>query len=97
METVWLPRASADLQEIESYVHLDNPAAADALAWQIVTTVGLLGEQPALGRPGRVSGTRELIVPGTPYLVAYSVMRRRITILAILHGARQWPGKFERY
>jgi plasmid stabilization system protein ParE len=49
---------------------------------------------PYAGRIGRVAGTREIPVPGTPYLVAYRIVERMIHVLAILHGAQKWPEAF---
>lgn len=44
-----------------------------------------------VGRQGRVEGTRELIVPNTPYIVAYRIFENQIRILAVIHTARHWP------
>ncbi|MCB1155405.1 type II toxin-antitoxin system RelE/ParE family toxin [bacterium] len=46
---------------------------------------------PERGRPGRITGTRELVITGTPFLVAYRLHQQEIHVLAILHGARKWP------
>jgi toxin ParE1/3/4 len=45
-----------------------------------------------MGRPGRVSGTRELVIPGTPYIVPYRVRGGKLEILRILHATQRWPG-----
>lgn len=50
-----------------------------------------LARYPDSGRPGRVIGTRELIVPSLPLILPYRVRRRRIEILRVLHAARRWP------
>jgi addiction module RelE/StbE family toxin len=94
LELVWLKRASADLWAIEDYIGRDNPLAADDVAQRIVTSVAMLQEQPSAGRPGRVAQTRELAVPSTPYVVAYTAIRDRLYILAIMHGAQEWPKSF---
>jgi toxin ParE1/3/4 len=47
-----------------------------------------------MGRPGRVTGTRELVVDGTPYILPYRVRNRVVQILRVLHGARRWPQRF---
>jgi plasmid stabilization system protein ParE len=47
-----------------------------------------------MGRPGRVPDTRELVISGTPYIVAYQVQGKVITILRILHSSRRWPKQF---
>lgn len=94
MHVIWLPRARDDLQAIEDYIAEDNPRAADLVTETILAASRTLREQPSAGRPGRVSGTRELVVPTTPYLIAYTAVERRILVLAVLHGARKWPESF---
>jgi len=76
---------------IAEFIARDNPTAAYAVHEAILRRVGGLAEHPRVGRPGRVKGTRELVVPGTPYIVAYRVAAGDVTVLRILHGARQWP------
>jgi toxin ParE1/3/4 len=61
---------------------------------RIATSVERLATHPALGRTGRVPGTRELVVSGTPHLVAYRVRGETVEILRVFHGARKWPEKF---
>jgi len=48
---------------------------------------------PRMGRIGRIAGTRELVLSGTPYVVIYDLrnMDEQIYILRVLHGARRWP------
>jgi toxin ParE1/3/4 len=89
----WTALARADLLGIFDYVVARNPRAALRLFDEIEADVrGLVGH-PRIGRPGRRLGTRELVVSGTPYIVAYRLKGREIQILRVLHGARQWPGK----
>jgi toxin ParE1/3/4 len=87
----WLRRAILDLDEVEAFVARDNPAAATELVAEILQAVSLLRDQPGIGRSGRVPQTRELVVPGTPYLVPYRVVDGTIQILRVYHGARRWP------
>jgi len=47
-----------------------------------------------MGRRGRVGGTRELVIPSQPYIIAYRIRGQTIHILAVLHGARKWPERF---
>ena len=61
----------------------------------ITASVLRLAEMPAAGRPGRVSGTRELVVPGTRYIVAYRVRNNVLEVLRVMHGARSWPERFD--
>jgi predicted transcriptional regulator len=58
-----------------------------AAAWLILST------QPQMGRPGRLPGTRELVLSGTPFIVPYRVKRERLELLAVFDGRRQWPGR----
>jgi len=58
----WRPAALRDLDTIISYIAADNPAAAEAMLERLDTAVLPLSEHPYLFRPGRVAGTRELVV-----------------------------------
>ena len=60
---------------------------------RIRSAVQNLARHPALGRTGRVSGTRELVVSGTPYIVPYRVRGRTGEILRVFHSARKWPSR----
>ena len=53
-----------------------------------------LAMSPGLGRPGRVAGTRELVVSGIPYIVPYRVKGEVVQIITVLHGAQKWPERF---
>ena len=91
MTLVWSRRAIRDLEAVRAYVAQDNPTAAQKLGLRLEQATTLLLTQPGLGRPGRVHGTRELIVSGTPYLIPYRVRGQRIEILRVFHTARRWP------
>ena len=93
MRVLWLDRAEADLNELFDYLLERDPTAALRVYDAIRERVGQLTEYPGLGRPGRVAGTRELVIARTPYIVAYMVDRRldAVIILRVLHGARRWP------
>ncbi|HLY61937.1 MAG TPA: type II toxin-antitoxin system RelE/ParE family toxin [Terriglobia bacterium] len=93
LEIRWLKRALASLDAAATAIARDNPAAAACVVEAIANTVELLAQCPALGRPGRVDGTRELVVPDTPYLVPYRVRGHAVEILRVFHGARRWPKK----
>ena len=87
----WLSRALRNLKEEADYVAKDDPSAAARIVADIENAVALLNEQPAVGRIGRVPGTRELVVPGTPYLIPYRVRGGYVEILRAFHGRRRWP------
>lgn len=91
MRLVWSPFALADRDEIFSYIEVDNPRAAAELDERIASAVHRLLRFPESGRPGRVAGTRELVVARTPYIAVYAVTSDRVRLLRVLHGARMWP------
>ena len=93
LEIRWLKLALASLDAEAAFIALDNPAAAARMVDTIARTVNLLAQHPGLGRPGRVEGTRELVVANTPYLVPYRVRNNVVEILRVFHGARKWPHK----
>lgn len=95
MTIVWSPQAIDDLVSLRAFIAEENPAAAQRIALLILeTVVQLLGDHPNIGRAGRVPGTRELVVSGTPYVVPYRVRHRRVEVLRIYHSARRWPDQF---
>ena len=93
MQIKWLNLALLDLDEAEAYIAQDNPVAAAEVVLKIVKAVSLLEWQPGLGRPGRVSGTKELIVPDTPYIVPYRVKEDVVQVLRVYHSYRKWPDR----
>ena len=87
----WKATAVADLLAIIGYISEDNPDAAQALKDEVETKVSRLPEHPRLYRVGRVDGTREMVVRRS-YIVVYSEDAGDVTVLRVLHAARQWPG-----
>jgi toxin ParE1/3/4 len=94
MTVVWSRRAVEHLSKIREYIEEDDPAAAERVAQRIVYCVRTLTNHPLMGRPGRLRGTRELVITGTPYIAPYRVRRNCIEIVAVFHGRRKWPGSF---
>lgn len=84
-------QAVADLDEARAYIALGRPRAAEAVASRIREAIEGLRLFPERGRTGRVPGTRELVIPRTPFVVPYRIAGREIQVLAVLHGARAWP------
>jgi len=82
------------LEEVRERIAEDNPAAATRLVERIRAAVERLRDFPVLGRPGRVSGTRELVVPSTHYIIPYRVVGETIQVLALIHSAQRWPDRF---
>jgi len=87
---VWTARARHELSEIVSHIWVDDPAAAKRVRNRVETTAMYLKSQPFMGRPGSVSGTRET-VPHPSYRLVYQVTAETVSILSIVHTARQWP------
>lgn len=86
--------ARLDLIEIGEYLRNENPDAAARTMRRLRHAARALGEFPYAGRTGRVEGTRELVVTGTPYLIPYRVNGRTVEILRVFHGAMRWPERF---
>jgi toxin ParE1/3/4 len=86
-----LRRALANLDSEAEYIARDNPPAAARMVMAIQEAVARPAEYPAMGRPGRVSGTRELVRPDTPYVIPYRVRSDSVEILRVFHAARKWP------
>jgi toxin ParE1/3/4 len=92
MTPVWSPEAIDDLAALRAYIEQDDPAAAQRAALHILQNVEtLLPKSPEMGRPGRVPGTRELVIPRTPFIVPYRLAGNTIQILRVFHGAHRWP------
>jgi len=88
---VWSPRAIEHLSHLRSDIARDNPRAANRIAGRLLDAVERLAELPNLGRPGRVAGTREVVVPGTPYVIPYRLRGDRLEVIAVFHGRQKWP------
>lgn len=91
MKVRWLRTALGNLEDEAAYIARDDPAAAPRTVDRLRLAIDNLSDHPEIGRPGRVAGTRELVVPGTPYVIPYRVRRDQIEILRVFHGARRWP------
>jgi toxin ParE1/3/4 len=87
----WTRVARADINAAYNYVALDSAGAADQFLARIGQAAAILAQHPMAGRAGRIPGTRELVVPGTPWIIPYRVRRGFVDILAVIHGARRWP------
>ncbi len=92
MRLRWTRLADGDLNNIAAYIGQDGPAAAARVILELIDqTEALLTRHAALGRPGRVIGTRELVIGGLPYIIPYRVRDDDIEILRVLHTSRRWP------
>ena len=95
MRIVWAAAAREDMTSLRAYIARDNPAAAGRIALRVIEAVEtVLPAHPAAGRPGRVPGTRELVVTGTPFIVPYRLRGGVVEVLRVYHGAQRWPEVF---
>ena len=89
MKLRWQVSAVSDLAKIRDYISADSPSAARAVVDRVVRSVERLRTFPASGRLGQVQGTREVVVPGLPYIVVYTHDDIGVDIVAIFHGAQK--------
>lgn len=85
MQVKWLRTALRNLDEEATFIAADDPRAAQLVVERVLNAVEMLASQPALGRPGRVSGTRELVVAKTRYLIPYRVRGNVVEVLRVFH------------
>ncbi len=91
MEIKWLKKALINLDQEAEYIATENPETARLVVQQIRDAIMLLADNPSLGRPGRITGTRELVVNKTRNLVPYRVRGEKVEILRIFHTSRKLP------
>ena len=96
MKIKWVRLALGDLDEAGEFIARDNPEAASRVLKHIWDAVQMLADHPHAGRAGRVPGTRELVIAGTPVIIPYRVVENTIQILRVLHGTRKWPRRFSK-
>ena len=94
MRVRWTTPAKEQFVSAFEYLAEENPAAAARTVDQIWESTQLLGRHAMAGREGRVPDTRELVIAGTPFVVAYRIEKNEVRILALLHAAREWPEEF---
>ena len=90
LELVWEPSATDQLAEIIDYIARDHLAAAERLERQFHEKVELARHVPGMGRPGRITGTREIVVHSN-YLAIYRVADDRLYLLRVLHARQRYP------
>jgi toxin ParE1/3/4 len=94
MQVKWTRKALDNLEDAVEYITNDKPVAATNVASKILNAAKALEAQPGMGRPGRVPGTRELIVGGLPYILPYVVKEGAVIILRVMHTSMKWPRRF---
>ena len=91
MSIRWLTQAQRNRLEQLDYIAQDKPLAAIGQDERIERQINMLLAHPKMGRPGRVTGTRELVISGTPFVVIYRLQEQSIEVLRLLHSAQQGP------
>lgn len=96
MRVRWLNKALQNLEDKAAYIAKDDPKAARIVVQRIFSQVDKLADNPALGKPGRIHGTRELVVPDTRYIIPYRVRPRldQVEILRVFHTSRKPPTRW---
>jgi toxin ParE1/3/4 len=94
MQLKWLRKALQNLDEEATYIAQDDASAARLVVQRVMAAVAMLADQPGLGRPGRVPGTRELVVAKTRYLVPYRVRGGTVEVLRVFHTSRRLPSQW---
>jgi plasmid stabilization system protein ParE len=79
------------LERVLRHIQRDNLTAARKVADTIYTGVTNLENFPNRGRTGRIDGTRELLFPSLPYIVAYHLKPDAVENGRIYPGAQDWP------
>jgi toxin ParE1/3/4 len=96
MRVKWLRQALGNLDAEAAYIARDSPASAAAFVKHLTESAAMLASHPHMGRPGRVPGTRELVVTRFPYILPYRVREQTVEILRVFHTSRKWPQGFDR-
>lgn len=94
MRLRWLRKSLRNLDDEATYIAADDALAARLVVKRVLDAVAQLEQQPGLGRPGRVPGTRELIVANTRYIVPYRVRGETVEILRVFHTSRRRPDRW---
>jgi toxin ParE1/3/4 len=91
MQVKWLRRALENLDDEAAYIAKDSPRAAAEFVVHMRDSAAMLANHPNIGRPGRISGTRELVVTRFSFILPYRVRTETVEILRVFHTSRQWP------
>lgn len=95
MRVRWTPRARDGFRREIRYIAHDSPSGARRTASRVRAVANNLTDHPLLGREGRVIDTRELVVAGTPFIIAYRIHGQLVEIVGVVHHSRRWPQNFE--
>lgn len=94
MRVVWSQKAVQHLLALREHIAQNSERSASLVAKRILDSIELLQAHPEMGRPGRVLGTRELVIPDTPFIIPYRIRNERLELIAVFHGRQKWPKRF---
>ena len=86
----WRPLSLVDRDAIMEYIGQDNPTAAIDLDLEFEAKAEDARRRPKLYKPGRMQGTREIVVRPN-YVMVYRVTGDLVEVLRVLHAAQKWP------
>lgn len=95
MQVRWLRRALENLDDEAAYIARDSPRTAAEFVLHVRNSSAMLADHPNMGRPGRIAGTRELVITRFSYILPYRVRGSTVEILRVFHTARKWPGRMD--
>lgn len=95
MRVRWLRRALQNLDDEAGYIAQDSRQSAVELVQHLMASAAQLADHPHMGRPGRVPGTRELVITRFRYILPYRVREETVEILRVFHTARKWPKRLD--
>ena len=87
----WSQTAEESLQRNIEYYAKEDPMTAYRIFDAVLEGAEVLDDHHNIGRVGRIKGTRELVINGTPFILVYQCNPNEIVILNLLHGAQKWP------
>ena len=90
----WLPKAQENLEAELQRIAKENEAAAKRVATVVKSRTESLEQFPESCRPGRVSGTRELVIAEFPYILPYRVRGGVVEILRFFHTSQKPPTRW---
>ena len=98
MKVRWTETAATNWEQVFDYIAEENISAALRIAENILDLTEMLAVHSFAGKPGRVAGTREMVVPQSPFILAYGVdtIEEIVWVYAVRHGRRRWPNRFSK-
>ncbi len=94
MKVKWTRKALVNLDKAVEFIAADKPTPAADVATKIWNAAQRLADHPGIGRPGRVSGTRELVISGLPFILPYTEKEGAVYVSRVMHTSMKWPKKF---